>query len=254
MVVNSLSCGMNRYHYSQIGSFHVQHNEDAWVCLPLEQSQSLLAVMDGCSMGKESHFAATLFAKILRKLAQAYSYQQFITKEKIRLTDSLKYFVKELFEELSRIQNQLLLEREELLSTLMIAVVDEIAAEAEVLTVGDGLVAYNGNFQVYEQDNCPDYLGYHLKTPFEDWWQAQDQRLHLRKLNDLSLCSDGIFSWQTFEAVQEEIPSETACLEYLLVDQTWAEEDSLLLRKVRKLERIDSLKPTDDLTIVRCIW
>jgi len=68
---------MKIFELSQIGEFHTNHNEDSYTITEIEAHQFLIAVMDGCSMGKESHFASTLIAKLLRKIGKVISYKAF---------------------------------------------------------------------------------------------------------------------------------------------------------------------------------
>ena len=58
---------MKIYQVLQIGDHHVNYCEDYTLVVEIGNNHFLAAVMDGCSMGKESYFAATLVGKILRK-------------------------------------------------------------------------------------------------------------------------------------------------------------------------------------------
>jgi hypothetical protein len=56
-------------------------------------------------------------------------------------------------------------------------VFDTDAGAGQVMVIGDGLVSIDGQLTEYEQDNRPDYLGYHLGEDFERgtpvkrrWW------------------------------------------------------------------------------------
>ena len=69
--------------HSQIGQFHTNHNEDAYVTTQLSNDWYLLGVMDGCSMGTESHFASTLLVKLLRKISTEYFYKAFVWNDVI---------------------------------------------------------------------------------------------------------------------------------------------------------------------------
>ena len=71
---------MQKYELTQIGSFHTNHNEDSLITHKIGNHKLLIAVMDGCSMGIESHFASTLIAKILKKLALEFYYLEFAKK------------------------------------------------------------------------------------------------------------------------------------------------------------------------------
>ena len=60
------------------------------------------------------------------------------------------------------------------LSTLIIGIVDTTQSTAEFLTIGDGLICKDGELIEYEQDDKPDYLGYHLADDFEKVFNIAD--------------------------------------------------------------------------------
>ena len=53
------------------------------------------------------------------------------------------------------LKNQLLLEIEELLTTVVLLVIDEKKGNGEVLVVGDGLIVCNGEIFEFHQNNEP---------------------------------------------------------------------------------------------------
>lgn len=73
---------MKKYAISKIGEFHINHNEDSSAITEIGDDKIMIAVMDGCSMGKESHFASTLIAKLLRKIGKEISFRDFAEKTK----------------------------------------------------------------------------------------------------------------------------------------------------------------------------
>ena len=70
------------YEISKIGEFHTNHNEDSSSITEIGEDKIMIAVMDGCSMGKESHFASTLIAKLLRKIGKEISFKEFVERTK----------------------------------------------------------------------------------------------------------------------------------------------------------------------------
>lgn len=241
---------MKCYSTLNIGTFHTLHCEDIVVHEQLGNDLYLIAVMDGCTMGKESVFASHLYAKVLRKASKRIYYESFydsIVKEKSTVLSSI------VCEVLSTVRNtQLLLdlEQEELLSTLLVAVIDTKTKSAEVLCIGDGLVCYNDQKVEFEQNDRPDYLGYHLKNDPEGWYKDQKQRLTLNDLSDLSICTDGIFSFQ----LSNDSPwSELELIDFLCSDRSHLDYEHGLDRKLMVLKQ-KQLMPTDDLAMVRCIW
>lgn len=244
---------MMKYIVSQIGTFHTNHNEDAAVIAELGDNKNLLAVMDGCSMGKESHFSSTLMKKILRKLAKEMSYKAFAEKTDLRAGELLHNIMKRLFEVLKQIKNQLLLEREEMLSTLVLGIFDSQRNELEIMTIGDGLVCCNGQLFEYEQDDQPDYLGYHLKEDFDLWFSQQTQRLSFQQVRDFSLATDGIFTFRPFDNNTYKGINTSDLLPYLLIHQNGGNRSNMLKRKLLEIESNFGLQPSDDLSIVRII-
>lgn len=244
---------MHSYTFSQIGTFHTNHNEDDFLSQPIGTHRQLIGVMDGCSMGIDSHFAATLIAKLLRKIAKAVYYESFISKQEPPLPSLLKQTFKQLFEELKLIKNSLALEQNELLSTLVVGIVDTQAQTAECLTIGDGLICCNRQLVEYDQDDRPDYIGYHLAKDFEEWYAAQTQYLSLTQVQDLSISTDGIFTFRPFDAKNYPKVSAEKVVSFLLFDQTGKEKTSMFHQKMMHIKQEWGLMPTDDLTMIRLI-
>jgi len=234
-----------------MGEYHSNYNEDFWVAEEIGSTKILIAVLDGCSMGKESYFAATLMGKLLRKIAKEIYYQAFIAKKENTLSEILKEVMQQLFLQLKQLKNDLALEREELLSTLLLGIVDAQQKTAEMLCIGDGLIVCNGILTEYEQENKPDYLGYHLEENFEDWYKAQNQFLNLTKVQNLSIATDGIFSFSPFEKKSNFPLRETEIIDFLLRKEENSENENPLKRKIKELAEKYGLKPTDDLTIIQ---
>jgi Protein phosphatase 2C len=244
---------MQQYLFSTIGSFHTQHNEDAALLCEIAEDRILIAVMDGCSMGNDSFFASTLIAKLLRKIAKAEYYKTFITKKTETLEVVLHTILSDLFFALKTINNELDLAKDELLSTLILGIIDKSTQKAEIMAIGDGLISCNGVLTEYEQDNKPDYWGYHLNENFETWYAAQTQRLSLKNITDLSISTDGIFTFKAFDTRICPPITEDKIIDFLLNDKTDSSQ-TMLLKKMNFLEKEHGLKSSDDLSIIRLIF
>ena len=146
-------------------------------------------------MGTESAFAAMLFGKILRQIARELYYEDFRQASALPLTHKLKEVLKRLFTKLKSIKNQLGLDTHELLSTLVLGLVDEQDMKAELIVIGDGLICHDGNLVAFEQNDRPDYLTYHLGEDFEHWYHTQSQRVSVNNFHDLSISTDGYFQF-----------------------------------------------------------
>ncbi|EZH73548.1 stage II sporulation protein E (SpoIIE) [Aquimarina atlantica] len=241
---------MKIYKTLHIGEFHTNHCEDFLIEEQIGTNEKLLAVLDGCTMGTESVFASILFGKILRNIAKNKFYEEFVTDNSIQLKDKLKEVVKILIHEIKLFKNQLGLETNELLSTLIIGIVETKESKAEFLTIGDGLICKDGELIEYEQGDKPDYLGYHLRDDFDSWFDSQEQKVSISNFKDLSISTDGIFTFKNLENKSKQKP-ENEIIEYLLIDNEGAEFDNFLDRKIRTLkDKWNHLSP-DDLAIIR---
>lgn len=244
---------MKIFELSIIGQFHLNHNEDFSVINEIGKDKLLIAVMDGCSMGIESHFSSTLIGKILRKIAKGEHYLEFIQRQERPLKVMLKNVLESLFSELVLIKNQLDLEVEELLSTMILGVVDLKENKCELIAIGDGLVAHNGFIREFDQDNKPDYVGYHLNENFEDWFEKQEQFLSLSCIQDLCISTDGIFTFKPFDNKAYKSIREEELINLLLKDSSQMQNEHMLLEKLTNIEKEWGLKPSDDLTLIRLI-
>ncbi|OED45205.1 hypothetical protein AB832_01490 [Flavobacteriaceae bacterium (ex Bugula neritina AB1)] len=150
-------------------------------------------------MGTESVFASILYGKILRNFCKLKFYEEFVSGNSTNIKSKLKEVIKHLITETKLIKNQLGLEINELLSTLIIGIIDTKNTKAEFIAIGDGLICIDGELIEYEQNDKPDYLGYHLAENFENWYESQKQKLSVSTFNDLSICTDGIFTFKNFE-------------------------------------------------------
>ncbi|MBL0742431.1 protein phosphatase 2C domain-containing protein [Chryseolinea lacunae] len=122
---------MKVYTTLHMGQHHINHCEDYLMIAEIGTNKFLYAVMDGCSTGTDSYFASTLIGKILRKIAKENYFKDFVEKEKRNSAQVLKIALKELFEALRDAKVRLQLAREEMLSTLVIAVVDSVERSGE---------------------------------------------------------------------------------------------------------------------------
>lgn len=222
----------------QIGAYHLQHCEDYLFHDHIGADRLLCAVMDGCTMGTDSYLIATLVGKLLRKIVKERHYLEFYQPSHLSLSQELKSIVQQLFNELKILKHQLQLEQREMLTTIIIFLLDKNNGAG--LVVGDGVLSIDGQLTVFEQDNKPDYLGYHLQEDFDSWY-ARQAVLNITNYTDLSLSTDGISSFMALEGGETEMDPLT----YLLADP------GVLDKKLKYLEHQAGLRPTDDVAIIR---
>lgn len=242
---------MRIYTTLQIGELHTNYCEDYLITEEIGKNRLLCAVMDGCTMGTDSYFAATLTGKLLRKISKEYSYKEFLSKESADLQLILEKITRQLFEELRSAKNILQLERTEVLNTLLIGVIDTNHCSGEFLCIGDGLICINNQLFEFEQDDKPDYLGYHLHEDFNSWYSKQEQRISAQDIQDFSLTTDGIFTFKKFD--NKTYPEPGDVVKFLLVDTEESNNSNMLNRKLYDIQTNWGLKPGDDLAIVRII-
>ncbi|MEM9836259.1 MAG: protein phosphatase 2C domain-containing protein, partial [Bacteroidota bacterium] len=139
-----------------IGTHHTNHCEDFCIHRDIGASRLLIAVMDGCTMGTESHFASTLIGKILRKIAHQEYYREYGSKEVLDLDKLLEKVMIQLHAELKRVTETLSLTKYELLSTIVLGIIDHREREAQFMVIGDGVVIVDSQLHDFDQDNNPD--------------------------------------------------------------------------------------------------
>ena len=245
---------MQIYSTSQMGTFHLHHNEDHFCVAPIGRDRQLVALMDGCSMGLESYFAATLFAKLLRKIARHQYHLEFRLATVRPLEQLLADVLATLFNDLRQLQNHCALNTEELLCTLLLGLLDQPTRQAHLCIIGDGLVVCDGEVWDFDQDDRPDYLAYHLRTPFDEWYRGQ-RRLRFSAIRDLGFATDGIFTFRPFDTRDYPPRSTEAILHHLLlqVPPRTAGPD-FLRQQVYALEADYGLRASDDLTLLRILF
>jgi protein phosphatase 2C-like protein len=242
---------MKIYTTLQIGEFHTNNCEDYLLATEIGNNKILCAVMDGCTMGTDSYFAETLTGKILRKIAKEYEFKEFVKKVQNSPELLIKMVLKQLFEHFRNFKNQLQLEREETLTTLLIAIVDIAEKSGEFMCIGDGLICIGDQLFEFEQDNRPDYLGYHLNDDFESWFTSQHQKISKTGIESFSLSTDGIFTFKEFDTGTYDKPDNI--IDFLLLDEEGSDNSNMLNSKMIEIKATWGLKPTDDLAIIKVI-
>ena len=242
---------MKIYSAIQIGDYHQNNCEDHLYIGEYGKSKILCAVMDGCTTALESHFASTLVGKILKKICIEKGYKEFIEQNDLQLNieENLKSILQDLLNELKIVKNQLMLDSKELLTTLIIMLFDKNNEQGIILATGDGFVNINGEITEFEQDNKTDYLGFHLSEDFETFYNAQKQKIEFNKITDLSISTDGIFTFE--KLAPNKSNEEINVIEFLTSEKTNCEKDEMLNLKLKILENEFGLKPMDDFSIIR---
>lgn len=243
---------MKSYTLIRKGEFHPVYCEDFLVSENLGNQYQIGAVMDGCSSGKESHFASALLGKILRKILHDMEFQQqSIFTEAPSARELSKTIFEKVLTLLKQNRQNLFLEQLETLSTLNLMVYDILRQVAFIHLTGDGFVAIDGKITEIDQDNKPDYLGYHINEKFEKWYATQENLFEVKNPKDIAIASDGLDTFRSNRTAQEE---ELDIPHFLLVDDSFAKMDNMLTRKFNILHKKHGFLPGDDLSIVRWRW
>lgn len=244
---------MRIYSSLQIGDYHQNNCEDHLFVGEYGKNNIVCAVMDGCTTALESQFASLLVGKILKKICLEKRYKEFVEKknEFLSLEENLKLVLKDLLNELKILKNQLMIDEKELLTTLIILLFDKNDQKGIVLAIGDGFVNINGQITEFTQDNKPDYLGFHLSEDFETFYNSQKQKIEFNSLEDISIATDGIFTFEKLFVPKSK--EKIDVIQFLTVDKINSEKDDMLTFKLKKIENEFGLKPTDDFSMIRII-
>ena len=76
----------------------------------------------------------------------------------------------------------------------------------------------------------------------------------MNNIEELSLATDGIFSFQSFDIKDYETTSGEAIIRFLLEDKSGNDTEKMLSWKLLRIEENWGLRPMDDLGIVRVIF
>ena len=236
---------MQVYTVIRKGEFHPVFCEDFLITEEIGSKFFLAAVMDGCSSGKDSHFASALFGKILHKIAKTLHFQETKLEEQ-----SVEYLMKKILrsfmDELKLARNYLMMDMLEALATLIILLYDN--QKAYIVVLGDGFVALDGQIHEIDQDNRPDYPAYHLKEDFEIWYESQSNIFEIENPKEISISTDGI---DTFQTNNPNLPEGFDPMHFLLIDESFIKNHNMLNRKCNILEKKYGFKPGDDVAIIR---
>ncbi len=245
---------MKKYELTICGYSHPQGNEDFYVSEYIDDQVLVLGVMDGCSSGKESRFASALIGKLIRKAVKELGAKYFVEKKVPALDIVIKEIIEIVFNALDDIKNNLHLTTNELLSTLLVSVVDVELKNVAFTVLGDGVVSYNGAVLEFDQGDAPDYLAYHLEKDFEEWYADNVNAIVLGNCSDFSLSSDGIYSFFSVHDINIESSSENQFLRTFLIDEIKEEKPKYFQNKLTEIEEDFGMVPWDDFTLLRVVW
>lgn len=241
---------MEVYQLIRKGEVHKDFCEDFLLSFDLGEKYAVYGVFDGCSTGVDSHMASALTAKVVKAEMECLALEPIESLNKL-LTDTIFNTMSTL----KNIRNDLFLETSELLSTIVLLVIDKNLNKAEVLVFGDGFLSINGLSINIEQDNTPDYMAYYLDEvdnidDMAAWLVKHSRRFTIDSVKDVCLATDGVNSFQitdlTIETNERPVPSD-----YLANDNFLLHNKSMLARKINILKNKYQLVNQDDIAFIR---
>ncbi|MDF1547042.1 MAG: protein phosphatase 2C domain-containing protein [Bacteroidales bacterium] len=240
------------YQLIRKGEMHKVFCEDFLLATKLNEQYTVYGVFDGCSSAINSHFASALLAKVVRKELQSLVIEPFNS-----ISTLFSNSIFRSMRSLQKIKNDLLLETDELLSTMILLFVDNFSKKAQILAFGDGFIAINGRSVSIDQNNSPDYLAYHLDeleniNDFGKWLNEKARVFEISEIQDVSISTDGINSFQSSEIAEEDdnpiIPSD-----YFTNNSFLLHNKSMLARKYNILKTKYRMVNQDDIAMIRII-
>ncbi len=237
--------------YIKRGLNHANYCEDFILHETLGDKYDLFGVFDGCSSGIDSHFASSFIAKIIRS-----EFYKLDTGQGLGLEEFVKKLLLKVVFTLKEQKQSLNLDRDELLSTIILFLYDKKSDSGIIVSIGDGVVSINGKHSLIDEDNIPDYLAYHLdkinsEAEFKMWYMVHTRQYFVDNLTDVSISTDGATSFvKTAKHDNEETINP---LDYLFTDKFLINNKAMLGRKCNLLERKHHLVNADDLGIIRLV-
>jgi hypothetical protein len=243
---------MKIYTHLQIGDFHPTFCEDFLFQTRINHEYYLAAVMDGCSTAKDSHFASSVFAKILSKVIRLLPYQNYLKQsinlENIDIKNLIKYLLQQFFKELEELKNNLLLDTEELLSTLILLLYHQKNQEIYIVVLGDGVVVIDSEVFDIDQNNRPIYPAFFLGKP-QNLSSLNATTFYRKNIQDVSIASDGVTSFLQTKNLKYQPKIDP--INYLLMENSFLKQENMLHKKCLILEKEFGLKASDDLALIR---
>jgi len=236
------------YKALEIGTTHKNFCED-YLLIKENKNYILAAVFDGCSSGNESYFASALLGKITAKTFDSLEFKSDIKKNICKI-------IKNIVTQFSETAKNLDLSQEELLSTVIISLIDKKQNKIEVIAIGDGAIFADENQYIIDQNNMPNYLAYHIKKlnrsiDFDNWLKHSTISYSFENLKNFIISTDGILSFRNPENYYPRDKIMSEIYEELILSEQLMENKSKLQRTLRILKSTNNWEHYDDLAIIR---
>lgn len=160
-----------------------------------------------------------------------------------------EFYMMQLFNDLKRAKKLFFLERDELLSTIVLMVIDKKEKLACIKMSGDGMFSVNGEVTEIDQNNMPNFLGYHLSSSFEEVKNSEIQTWNFNNVSDISISTDGVDKLKT---TSQGLKKQQDPRKFLLSGNSDGFQNSFLREKYNSLVK-KGFVPYDDICVIRCI-
>ena len=115
---------------------------------------------------------------------------------------------------------------------------------------GDGIVVHNGIMHEIDQQNMPDYLGYHLDIKFDNWFEKHTHTQVFDNITDISISTDGLTK---LKKNPQRVSYDQDVVDLFLIQKPRGSEQNALLNSYLSLIEEEKYIPYDDIGIIRII-
>lgn len=236
--------------YKRIGKHHANNCEDSVGSYKIGQSRELIVVCDGCSMGDKSHYVSELIQKILREISKEEDYREYVSDYNMDMNELLRSVCNSLFKRVKKIYQLTGSHKYDYLSTVLILIVDYKSLEYSYMVSGDGVVWIDDQFEIYDQNNQPNYIGYHLDIEFEKWFSSEVVTRNGDFSKSVAVSTDGIL---TFSNGNDEFVTDNELNQLMrrLMSYSEIENELEIQNIIDELATLKDISTTDDIAICK---
>jgi hypothetical protein len=232
------------------GRSHTQRCEDESLVFSYNQI-GVIIVFDGCSSGTDSYFASGLFAKIFKKIAIQYktyieNINDFSPLEGVSYT-----LMKLFFNELKYSFYYFELDLTEILSTIVLSVVNLKTKESYSIIAGDGSIYVDGTMHTVQpnNENAPNYISYYLSSSFDDIWKNNVYKYNFKVEKTIAVLSDGIDSFKNYNENRYVNEDEKNEIIKQFFESGYLLNNKIGLSRICNIFEDKNIAPSDDLSI-----
>lgn len=243
------------------GIDHKNYAEDSLACVEMKNFV-YSCVFDGCSSGKDSHFASTLFKKAFNDVINKLGH--ILDNSENEIEYNLKFLTFQIARKIYETKQVLDLKTEELLSTMVVCVLDKGTQNCMIAAFGDGyfrvddvecFVKNTKFLHLEDGENRPDYIAYNLDfmqnyNDFEVWYTMQPEKHFFEDVTNVTIASDGL---DTFTKYREPKNPEDVVnpVDYFVKDELFLGHEIMLEKKYNLINSKYCMTNKDDLSLIR---